>query len=582
MSTIDFEPLAHLAKPVDVDVHVAAPELGGAQDVARTFANALKACRVHGLSSSTASNIIDRLHLRLQQFFNEHACVSLPFAVLPDALCYKGHTVLELPPGSDPAFTAMIRSGLRQFAFLDAISREELGELIELFVGCQPDSDHYDISTLLWERGFDQISYLVVESFADDLGSPRFQEQLSELLSAVAAEVPVDTVRAARFSEDDLRVKAGQDAGIDTSPSAEDVFDVSQEEEKISEILAKREDVAVGARLVNILLRLAHESTDDAERELFELRLSSLLDEELQFGRLVSVDRALTLLREAGARGKGTRAGQTANSVIQRLVQAKALGKMGNAASRSNEAAKTVASILETLGPETLPIAYGILRALVTPASKTAVCAAMIQMAKKDPSTLIRQLSSSPGDSWEVCVPILAACGHPESGSALVEAYKWGKSDVKRVIVRSLAKRREPFVRSLLILSLSSEDAVLRMLAYRQLSEFQEGGTDRRAADALFAAGEKDILEAHHSRKEFQEILIALLKCSADRALQVMQRVVAQAERQSPELLIALARVLGAVRSANAQALLSTLARLPSDELAKECHLAMRRTAHAV
>jgi hypothetical protein len=566
---------------VDQQVPVAAPELSGAQEAARAFANALKTCRTHGYSSQTAAAVIDRLHTRLQQFFNEHACVSLPLAVLPDALCYKGHTALELPSGSDPAFVAMIRSGLRQFAFLDAISREELGELIELLIGCQPDSDHYDIATLLWERGFDQISYLVVESFAEDLASPQFQAQLNELLSTVAAEVPVDTVRAARLSEDDLRVKAGTAAEISGSPAAGDVFDVSQEEEKISEVLCKREDLALGARLVNILLRLAHESSDDGEREIFELRLASLLDEELQFGRFVSVDRALNLLREAAARGKGTRTGQTAGSVIRRLVQAKALPKVGVAAAKSVENAKTVASILEMLGPETLSIAYGILPTLTSPEAKSKISAAMIQMAKKDPRALIRQLSSNPAESWEICVPILAACGHPDAGPALVEAYKWGKIEVRRVIIRSLSKRREPFVRSLLTLSLSSDDSVLRMLAYRHLSEFQEGGTDRRAADALFAAGEKDIRSAHHSRKEYQEILIALMKSAAERALQLMQKVVAEADRHPPELLIAMARVLGAVRSNHAQSMLAALGRLPSEEVSREVNLAMKRTVHA-
>jgi hypothetical protein len=257
------------------------------------------------------------------------------------------------------------------------------------------------------------------------------------------------------------------------------------------------------------------------------------------------------------------------------------LAKIGTAAVRSVENAKTIASILETLGPETLPNAYGIFRSLVLPEAKSAMSAAMIQLAKKDPGALIRQLSSNPAESWEICVPVLAACKHPDAGPALVEAYKWGKTEVRRVIIRSLTKRREPFVRSLLIHSFSSDDSVLRMLAYRQLSEFQDGGTDRRAADALFAAAEKDIREAQHSRKEYQEILIAMVKCSADRALQLLQRVVAEAERHPPELLIALARVLGAVRSAQAQSMLASLARLPSEELSRECNLAMRRTVHA-
>src|SRR5687767_11545921 len=100
-----------------------ASELSDAQEIAARVAATLKAHRVHGARSVTAVTSVERLHRRLLQFFSDHSLLSVAFSVLPDALCYKGHPVLALDSTSDPVFNAMVSSGLRQFAFRDALSQ---------------------------------------------------------------------------------------------------------------------------------------------------------------------------------------------------------------------------------------------------------------------------------------------------------------------------------------------------------------------------------------------------------------------------------------------------------------------------
>lgn len=561
--------------PAELD----APELSGAAEIARFLVQSLKTHRIHGNDSAAAVASVERLHARLGTFFSEHALVSIAFTVVTDALLYKGHQMLDLTQSVDQAFSSMVRSGIRQFGFLDAILIESLSELVRLMVECPADSADFDLATLLWERDFDQVQYLVVESFAEDLASPHFQHELEVLLSSVGAEVPVDTVRAARISEDDLRVKVGEAQGISEKP--EDVFHAVAEEEGITSILANSTEEHLPVRLVNMVLRLVQETPDAAERPKLETRLVSLLQEEMGKSKLESMERAVKLLQEAAVRAKDSPAGASAKVVLNQLARSATLLKLIDKVELTAIHVKELAGLFRILGVATIPIAYAVARRVPTAATVAPLIQTLSELSREDPQFLIRQLTGKTAEAERICIPALAPLTDRAVGSALLEVFKHGGLKTKVAIVRGVGHRREPLVRSLLIHALTGEEPELRIWGYRLLSQFQDRGLDRPAADALFDGATSTLLKGTVSQSELGEVIQAMLSTDFRRSIRQLAALVEQRPALPGDSQWAVARTLREYRSpAGAPVIKSLLSHAQLPQVLRECEAALKELPH--
>lgn len=168
-----------------------------AADVLLSLSKALKALKLYPDNSPVRHKFISDLTGKFTKFLEEYGDLTL--AVKQYDLLYQGEVVYNNPVKEDSIAFKFFGDGIQEVAFSDNIDEQELLDFINVI---QDNGDHADgdddIVTLMWQKEFKNIRYVVIEDSGDAAdGRPEDKSSDAESVTIKSA----DALRNAHKSE---------------------------------------------------------------------------------------------------------------------------------------------------------------------------------------------------------------------------------------------------------------------------------------------------------------------------------------------------------------------------------------------
>lgn len=143
-------------------------EIKEARDVLQSLLKAKKAFRMYPQNNPVYIKTLDDTYSRFKEFFTYKE--SLSFKIKQNSILYDSEQIYFNPEKEDNFALFFFKDGLRELTFKNGLEREELEEFLKIIAS---DFDREviddDVVTLMWEKDFKNIQYVVDEAFLVDI-----------------------------------------------------------------------------------------------------------------------------------------------------------------------------------------------------------------------------------------------------------------------------------------------------------------------------------------------------------------------------------------------------------------------------
>jgi len=161
---------------VDADVEIDKEELKSVRDVILQLTKTAKTLKIYLPNNPIYQRFLHELQSRFDAHLREYETLRLK--IKQYAIYYKGQSVYENTNRLESLAFKLSVDGVRELTFLEGIDKDEITSLLEI-IGREydPSNPDDDMVTLLWERHFTHINYLVASDFIQETIMPtRLQE----------------------------------------------------------------------------------------------------------------------------------------------------------------------------------------------------------------------------------------------------------------------------------------------------------------------------------------------------------------------------------------------------------------------
>ncbi len=142
-------------------------EIKEVRDIVMTLLKTKKALRMYLPNNPIYVNALTELFWRFKSFFKTNE--NLVLRIKQNEILYEDSTVYSNPEKDDNLALFFFKDGLRELTLKNGLREDELLEFIRILnLDFEKDILDDDLVTLLWEKDFENISYIVDEEFLTD------------------------------------------------------------------------------------------------------------------------------------------------------------------------------------------------------------------------------------------------------------------------------------------------------------------------------------------------------------------------------------------------------------------------------
>jgi len=257
-------------------------EIKGAKDIIQAFLKAKKTVRMYPENNPVYTKTIDEIFSRFTDFFAWREEFRL--RIKQHELFFDAEMVYQNPEKEDNLALFLFKDGLRELSFKKNLSKQELEEFLKIIaLDFDREAADDDIVTLLWERDFQDIQYVVDEAFLTE-----DNDYESDAIEEIKSKAP----------ETDNLFKAYTDAFSAEDVSSISIVNLSDKDlqQLVREIEKDLEDKT--GKLSEILFEMLHHAESPPELEDIYHFLSDIILYSLRQGDLKTV---VTMLKRAQA-----------------------------------------------------------------------------------------------------------------------------------------------------------------------------------------------------------------------------------------------------------------------------------------
>ncbi len=429
-----------------------AEELKSVRDLIQSFLKAKKNLRIYPPNNPIYSKTVEDNFARLQDVFELIGSLSLQFT--RNEIFFDGDSVFKGAGKEDNLALFFSRDGVREVTFENTVTVEEYQAFLEILAF---DFDREDVAddvvTLMWEKDFENIKYVVDESVLLEEDEEEYENEA------------VSQAKDRSATDDDLAKAYAYALKSEEQTREVTLVPVSQKDVRMVEELIKRSGYDKKRRLINILFDMLMQATNFFEFHEITSIIESTLDYSL---RENDIQAAIEILKRA----KVCSASKKIRSEI-----AKELHHICMFAG-SEEIVKRLGEMLDTepgiepgvfqeyiifLTKESVPHFIKILGELKTIGARKNVVNTLIFLGKKDISVFAKSLRDP---RWYVVrniIYVLRKIGNPRAVDFIVSAVGHSDPRVRKevlltlgdlggeratVTVRACLDDPEPFVRT--------------------------------------------------------------------------------------------------------------------------------------
>lgn len=463
------------------------------KDILQNILKAKKTFRMYPRNNPVYLKTLDDAYAKFKDFlvYKDY----LTFKFKQNSIFYDTEQIYYNPDKEDNIALFFFKDGLRELTFKNGLTQEELEEFLKIIaLDFDREAIDDDIVTLLWEKDFQNISYIVDESFLIDIDEEDYATTVEEKVKEKVTDLN-DLMRAYSegFQEDDVKK-----ISIVSLTDSDLKLLVEELEKDTGNKLEK---------LVTILFEIIYQYENKSELENAALFLKDIIQFSMRHGELKII---LNILK-------------TAQQFIEDpsyKEEEKKYIKMLYSYIGSEEIISLLAEILDSgfeieegifeefirfIDKNSIPVFIKFLGELKTIRARKNVIEALIILGTKDIQSIAKGLNDP---RWYVVrniIYILRRIGDRRSIDYLIKTVKHPDIRVRKEVIKTLGELGGKEVIQILKEFLDDTDMQVRIASVKSL-----GNTGSEAAKKIIfekildkAFKDKDIEE----KKDFFEVL---------------------------------------------------------------------------
>jgi len=259
-------------------------EIREAKDILQGLIKAKKTLRMYPQNNPIYVKTLEESYAKFDEFFGYKD--NFVLKIKHNSISYDSEQIYVNAEKEDNLALFFFKDGLRELTFKKGLGREELEEFLRIIsLDFDRDAIDDDIVTLLWEKDFQNIQYIVDEAVLVDVDEEDYETRAEEEVKEKVSDVD-DLLRAYAegFKEEDVK-------GISVVPIAD----------KDLQMLAKElEKDASGKveKLANILFEIIYQSEGKADYEDTFVFLKDAVNFSMKHGDIHTVVNVMNRAKE--------------------------------------------------------------------------------------------------------------------------------------------------------------------------------------------------------------------------------------------------------------------------------------------
>ena len=466
-------------------------DIKAAREVVQALLKAKKTFRMYPETNPMYAKTIEDTHAKFRNFFDYRD--ELTFKIKQNELFCDSEQIYYNPEKEDNIALFFFKDALREITFKKGFSVKELEDFLKILtVDYDREVLDDDVVTLLWERDFQNVKYVVDEAFLTE-----DEDYESEAVREVKDKA----------SDGDELTKAYEDSF--TEEGVKDISIVPLTDKDLHAVVKEIEKDAQDktGKLVAIIFEMLYQAENKSEYEDAAHFLNSIIEFSIRHGDL---DTALKILRKArevsGIPLIADEAKKSLNMVFSFLgydAAIKLIGELLDSGVEINEKVwDEYVAFLDKNAIEPFITILGELKSI--PARKN-VINALISLGRKDIQALAKGLYDS---RWYVVrniIYILGKVGDKAAADYLLKTVNHSDIRVRKEGIKALGELGVPGVFPALRECFNDPEVQIRTAAARALGNIRSTTAKsiilQRMTDAAFVKTE------FSEKKEFYEVL---------------------------------------------------------------------------
>jgi HEAT repeat protein len=412
-----------------------------------------------------------------------------------NSILYDTAEIYQNPEKEDNLALFFFKDGLRELSFNRGLSQEELEEFLRILaLDFDRDVVDDDIVTLLWEKDFHNIQYVVDETVLVDVDEEDYETKAEE------------EVMQEETSDDDL-MKAYLDGFKEVEPKTVAIVPITEDDLKNLATELEKDSIGKIEKLTSILFEVINQSDEQGEVEEIFRFLKDTVKFSMKRGRLRDVQEVVKNAKEVIGKEFST---EETKKYMRRLILfvgtdevIKHLGEILDSSTETDE--KIFNKFVEQLDKNAIASFVKLLGELKTIHARKSAIEALVFLGKKDIQALSRGLDDRRWFVVRNIIYILRKIGDKRAIEYLLKTAKHNDIRVRKEVLRALGELGGREVILTLKECLDDDDMDIRISAAKAFGKISSEAAKRIMIDKI--SGKEFRERDFEEKKEFFEVL---------------------------------------------------------------------------
>ena len=472
------------------------PETASVKALLKLLDKAAKSARTYGATNPVAKRFFDQFYEDLSKHLDTYG--QLPFLVQRSELYFKEQVVYQPDKeatGESIAFK-MYADGIRELAFYEGLSREDLSFFLDALWGhtdkgdsSDADADDDDIVTRLWARDLTTITIVTAEELvrASGNGLDALEPHIKGLLDASVSSLReiLDREKARMATAAAAKADASSGEGSATSSGTAESSRRSLQPNVVGYEVSQKETDALAAEIVEECNRdstiyiidmltaiLASETSPALLTKLFQV-WGGVVESLIRNGQWTVLETVLAMLQDTEA----VRPDLSSDHKQQVTMLLGTLGRPEHIKLIEHHLNKSprprtegLLTLLLSMKKEIVPALCSLLANLESPAHQSIVVEALATLAKDNADPVVRGLADKRPAYVRHLLQLIGKWNDPRLADPVEKVLRHPDAQVRKEALRLLAHLRPSGNGAKLVGLLNDPDETVRLTAMKVLS----------------------------------------------------------------------------------------------------------------
>jgi hypothetical protein len=466
-----------------------------AKDVLQNLLKAKKTFRMYPPNNPIYIKTLEESYSKFNNFFSYKDNFTLH--IKHNSISYNSEQIYFNAEKEDNLALFFFKDGLRELTFKRGLLQEELEEFLKIMaLDFDREVTDDDIVTLLWEKDFQNIHYVVDETVLVDVDEEDYETKVEEEVKE-------------KVSDADELMKAYADGFKEEELKTISIMPVTDKDLKLLEKELEKDLTEKVGKLSTILFEIIYQSDDDADADAGDT--FAYLRDAIKFSmKRGYLDMVTDIMEKAGKIIEDQLVKDDMKKYIRRLLlyagTEEIIGFLAELLDSSSEIDEAVFKrFLGFLDKNAISPFVKILGELKTIHARKSVIEALIFLGRKDLQALARGLEDQRWFVVRNIIYILRKIGDKRAIEYLLRTVRHGDIRVRKEVIRALGELGGKEVIQILRECLDDKDVEVRIASAKAFGKISSEAAKRilidKLSDKMFK--ERDFDE----KREFYEVL---------------------------------------------------------------------------